>query len=536
VTRYHRLVLLLALLFLLGVPARARADEHGPIPIPEEKGPGATTSEYWVSAPADGAQYSAMRQLTGFAWQANKSLFVVSESINAFQRSIVGVFAAILDVLGETLEPPAQILIVLGLILGLIFVIVRPLFEVDFASVRRGLVLVIVLPLLLPAAALAFTTLDAIRVEFSQGLYRTSFDRTTAQLEVSGERSQMGPVTAYYDDDTRRPIDVAAAYLYISRDDIYTTQADVPEAFADRFYTPPPSDWSTVGANARAAYLAQAGSGLERMVYGLVPNATAVLDAFLHATYTLGLGVLFVGLMFAICLATFGPFAAAVYDLCRTIFGLIAGSWVIAVIQGVIVAYLYRLALAGNADWVLGLSVFALLAHLVFVACACWMVLRAFIQAVAVTTPDTPDVAVAGLRTAAGAAVGGIVGGYAAVQLADRLHPSASSMAGGVMHSSMGYQAARRAGYSRRWAAGYALAPSHAVQHATAVGLTSGMVNPRGHVAKGVFTGAVTAREQPDSLRSIMSINRRAPRKQPLVPHARVNGQYQQQNQNGHTP
>jgi hypothetical protein len=239
------------------------------------------------------------------------------------------------------------------------------------------------------------------------------------------------------------------------------------------------------------------------MLYGSVPAVLLVLEAAMQALMSFALGMLFLGFTLALAFAAFGPFASTAYTTGTMILHAVLGSWGISAVQGVIIAYLVQVAAGGNPTQIVAMAGFALFLHVAFVLVAALWALRAIFTTASAPTPGTPEMASAALRGAGAAAVGGLVGGIAAMNWAD---PTAAGgiNAGGVMGTMCGYAVARRFGASKTYAAGYALSPNDAVQNAARTGLIMGAVDPWGELNQGIYAGAVGAREQPDSYRAIM--------------------------------
>ena len=478
----HRLITITVLATLATVgSAYAQEPEPSPFPIPSNgTAPSSWSSEYWVGAPTDQAMYKTIRMATGLIWSAVKLLFTVADALAGFRAALVGMFSNVLDVLGAALLPIVQPLVILCVFAALVFLLVQPVFTLSLVSVRRGVALALAVPLVFAAMGAAYTTLETLRMDVAQSLGALVFDTAQAQQTSGGD---IAPIVVYNADAPNRLADITAATLFVQRADVQAANTALPAAFEQRFYTPPPSDWSALSADVRQAYLAQASAGFDRMLYGSVPAVLLVLESAMQALMSFALGMLFLGFTLALAFAAFGPFASTAYTTGTMILHAVLGSWGISAVQGVIIAYLVQVAAGGNPTQIVAMAGFALFLHVAFVLVAALWALRAIFTTASAPMPGTPEMASAALRGAG--AAGGI-------------------NAGGAMSTMRGYAAARRFGASRTYAAGYALSPNDAVQSAARTGLIMGAVDPWGELNQGIYAGAVGARENIDSYRAIM--------------------------------
>jgi hypothetical protein len=313
-----------------------------------------------------------------------------------------------------------------------------------------------------------------------------------------------------------RLADVAAATLFVTAADVATPEDTLPDAFVTEFYTAPPTDWSSLAADARQAYKTQSVTGFRRMFFGLVPASLMVLDAVLQTTWSLVLGLLFLGLTLALCFAVFGPFAGSVYRISIMIFNVLVSSWAVSAVQGVLIAYLVRIAATGSATAVIAMSGFVLFLHVVFLLGAALVGIRALFVTAGSTMPDAPEMAGQALRTASGGIVGGVAGALAGVNGMEQRGRQAMYDMG---RSATAYIGARRFGATPNYALGVALAPSDAAPALAKAGIMAGVLDPEGDLNQGIYDGAMRAHGNVTSYRAIMQQTRRHRGRQPLPEH-----------------
>ncbi len=116
-----------------------------PYPIPSnENVPSAWSGEALVGSQIDYASYVATRQSTGAVWGYNKAAFTAADTFDRLRGSTVVTFGSVLESLGLAMVPIVSPLVALGVLVALICLAVRPLFTIQVASVRYGLVVALV--------------------------------------------------------------------------------------------------------------------------------------------------------------------------------------------------------------------------------------------------------------------------------------------------------------------------------------------------------------------------------------------------------
>jgi hypothetical protein len=425
----HRL-LLLVLVIVIGIhstPAFAQEPEpepssppsggggsgwphRSPFPIPSnDPGPGLLTSEAaW--AQMEKARYDVYYELTGSLWVVNNALFQATAELDRFRAAIVQNFAAVLDAVAPALLPVFTRLVLFAVPLSLICYLWIGLVHIELASLRRAVLLCVLIPTLFPAMGWVFSSMEGIREGVAYQFGALTFDTISSVL---GNEQAIG-----YGATGNRLVDIAAAALYLDPHDVAAaSDMAMPERFVSGVYTVPPTNWGSVGAETRTAYMIQATDGLRSMAFALAPASLMVADAVLHALWATVLGGAFLGLAFALAFAMFASFAGEAYRLFITIFNMVIGSWIISAFQGMLIGWLFFLTTSGTVLGVVVISVVLWMVYAVFIGAVALMGIRVFSLCAGVFMPDMPDAMQrSSLRVGAavwGGIAGGVMGGIA---------------------------------------------------------------------------------------------------------------------------
>jgi hypothetical protein len=201
--------------------------------------------------------------------------------------------------------------------------------------------------------------------------------------------------------------------MYLDVSDVDAADMTMPDRFISGVYTVPATNWSSVGAATRSAYLIQVTEGLRIMRFAVVPSTLMVLDAIVQAQWSVILGGAFLGFTFALSFAMFGPFAGEAYRLFVTVFNLVMTSWIVSSFQGMLVAWLFYLSVSGTALGVIVISAVLVVVYVIFMLALIAVGARVFFLSVGVLMPDMPDALHGATRRVGGAVIGGVVGGVA---------------------------------------------------------------------------------------------------------------------------
>ncbi len=345
-----------------------------PIPIPS---PGTTPSysEQYVAAPLERFGYMRVRDVTSGVWSLNKGLLLVADLFHGIRGAAGSLFVTTLAVMGNALVVVFGAITLLGVLLGLLSSLVHPWFQFAVASARRGIVAALLVPAVLGGMGGIFTMVELVRTTIATAVSGLTFNGALGELG-----STLPPV---YDDHVlpNRAIDVTAAFLFFTPDDLAAQEPRLPSAFVAAMYTPPPTNWEALSSVERDAYMAQALTGLARMVFGSIPVLVVVLESMTQLALTVACGTVFVFLAVALCFAVFGPAAQQASGLAYLVFNLSLFAIQTSGIQGIVLALLVWgwstnivEAVIGAAILVLGCDVlllwatFGLLRRVVFVS------------------------------------------------------------------------------------------------------------------------------------------------------------------------
>ncbi len=502
-THRHTLLLLGLLVVLLARPVAAQAPEPPPTPMPipdpaDDPQPRVTSSEYWVTAGLDRAWYDLSRRATNVLWVVNKVLFTTADLLSVFRVTMANTFDNVLGVLGTSLVDVAVGIAVPGILVALILLLLGSVVRFPFASVRRGFLTLIAVPVIFGSLGILYSTVETLGLELTNALSGAVYD--AAIIEIAG--TDVADLEVYNPDAPNRLVDVAAAMLFVREADVEATGWALPATFEAAFYTPAPTNWSTIGWHTREVYQAQATAGLVRMVFAVTPCVLMVVDALIHAGWTSVIAALFASLTVVLCFVVFAPFAASAVKIVTLIFHALVTSSAISVVQGVLVAVLVWVTRQGNASYILIASIAILLMYLSFLAVVGVLLVRGVINLGAAPIADDA-VGERALHQAGGLVLGGLVGGVAgavgAARWADRQHPSAHDLAAGVG----AFVRDKRFGESNAHALGYALGPSHAGQRLAKAGLLSGFMDVDGDFNRGVYDAAIVDRGRVNSYKAV---------------------------------
>jgi len=345
-----------------------------PYPIPPvENAPSAWSGEALAGAQIDYAQYAGARQATSAVWAYNKSAFTAADTLDQLRGNTVGVFESVLTSMGLSLGPIISPLVVLGVLVALLALVVRPLLSVQVASVRYGVLVALVAVLMFPTMGLVYASLEALRFDIARELGATVFNAASG--------AQPADLPVYNPAAPNLLADVAASITLATPQDVQAPGAVLPALFTDSIITAPPSDWSTVDSPARQAYITQAGIALERMAHAIVPSTVLALDSLIQFVWSVAIGLAFLYLTVTLCFSVFVSFMQQVGRLCSWIFRAVLASWVLASVQAIVVSFMVTTASTGTSVQVAIVSLVVLLVY-VFVLCvlgstgsrsSCWV-------------------------------------------------------------------------------------------------------------------------------------------------------------------
>jgi hypothetical protein len=375
-------VFLLGLLLPAAVYAQGTYPQQTPLPIPTSPAPSTITEQY-VRAPADQLWYDAYRDATALFWSVSAAILIAADAQLQFQQSLVTAWGSMLDTLGTSLRGLLPLVLSVGALIGLILAFAQQWLHVEWASIRRAIVSAILVPVILGGMGGLFSVIEQTRMELAVAVGGSVFDQSNAQLGGATLPSSGGT--------PNRLRDLACWYLYTDCQSMTQLTMELPAAFEQSFYTPPPDDWSTLGAETRRGYRAQAWQGLAHMVSSVVPAMLVAVDAVYQTLWTLNLGLLMLGLSFALVFAVFTMYAKMVYSMSTMILCQLGGAVIISAAQGFLIAYLWSMTLQGTTLQIVGISALTVLVYGIFALVQLTVGGLSLLMAVGVVTPDNTD-------------------------------------------------------------------------------------------------------------------------------------------------
>lgn len=378
---------------------------RSPFPVPSnDPGPGLLTLEA-AEAQGEKLSYNTVYELTGGVWGINKAMFEATHELDRFHTAIVENFALVLDAVAPALLPIFRRLVLLAVPLSLICYLWVGVVSIELASLRRVVLLCVVVPSLFVSMGFLFGKMVDIRMSVAREFGALTFD--TISLVLGNDT----PIA--YGTDGNRLVEIAATAMYLDPADVAAaSDMAMPERFVSGVYTLPATNWGSVGAQTRAAYKIQANEGFRIMVMAAIgPSPLMLLDTVLQTLWDTVLGGAFLGLAFAMTFAMFASFAGEAYRLFITIFNLVLGSWIIASFQGMLIACLFYLTTNGSILGVVVISFLLCFIYAVFIGAVVFMGAKVLSMSMGVFMPDMPDTMQRSSRRVGGAVWGGIAGG-----------------------------------------------------------------------------------------------------------------------------
>jgi len=472
------------------------------------------------------ALYAIERLVATFFWTLDRAILTVISLVERWRGQLVTQgFRPVIQTVADTLVTLAPGILALGFVLGLLLILLRPALNLSLVNVRKVLVYAALIPVLFPLAGATFQALEETRAEFGGWFFNTGallvgFDLggqgTGAPTTTMAEVVPYDP-TLYNDPNVRHGIDVAAAYLYATKDDV-TSARDLPAAFEQEFFPVP--DLAREDATQRWERIKHAAQGVVRASFGLVLVLVALCESAINLVFTIGLGLLLIGFGVGVVLGWFSPVEAIAARMGQELIQVFIGSWGISVAQGLLIAALLAVAQTGNADAVFGMGIVAIILEGIFLVAAAKTLFNGFAGAAGALTGGTvsPQEVAAGAALAGSAMLGGGAAGYGTIRAVERgggaLASGAVSAAGGALRTGSAFRYARQlndgTSGSTRYAIGAAMSQSPALARAGTLATLMGATQPGGHFERGLTTGVVGGRGEPLRTRAALRTDAQA--------------------------
>jgi len=500
-------------------PSAVPVPSPSPSPLPSPSTPPSTN--WWdLPDPRELARqawhealYAIERLVATFFWTLDRAILTVISLVEQWRGQLVTQgFRPVIQTVADTLVRLAPGILGLGFVLGLLLILLRPALNLSLVNVRKVLVYAALIPVLFPLAGATFQALEETRANFGGWFFSTGASLVGFDLGGEGTgtpNTTMGQVVAYdpalySDPHVRHGIDVAAAYVYATKDDV-TSARDLPAAFEQEFFPVP--DLTREDATQRWERIKHAAQGVVRASFGLLLVLVALCESVINLVFTVGLGFLLIGFGIGLVLGWFSPVEAIAARMGQEVIQVLIGSWGISVAQGLLIAALLAVAQTGNADAVFGMGLVAIILEGIFLVAAAKTLFNGFAGAAGALTGGTvsPQEVAAGAALAGSAMLGGGAAGYGTIRAVERgggaLASGAMSAAGGALRTGSAFRYARQLNDgttgSTRYAIGAAMSQSPSLAQAGTLATMMGFTNPNGHFERGLTTGAIAGRGDP---------------------------------------
>jgi len=184
----------------------------------------------WIDQPIHEAIYKIEQTIAQVTWGLDRSGLYAIDLVDRFRHGLVTTgFTSALDQVAVSTIGISRPVFELALVIFLLCIIVMPVVSFRWVNLKKALFLVFVIPIGLPLLAGGFQDIDAARGNLGTTFYtniytRANFDMVPDDGGGNGTSSDMGELTDFSNERDGyggvRGVDVAAAYLYASREDV----------------------------------------------------------------------------------------------------------------------------------------------------------------------------------------------------------------------------------------------------------------------------------------------------------------------------
>ncbi|MBA3469130.1 MAG: hypothetical protein H0T53_05745 [Herpetosiphonaceae bacterium] len=341
----------------------------------------------WIERPIHEAIYKIEQSIAQVTWGFDRSGLLVIDLIDRFRHGLVTQgFTTALDQVATSTIGISRPVFELALVVFLLCIIAMPVVSFRWINLKKAMFLFFVIPIGLPLLAGGFQDIDAARGELGATFYaniytRANFDMLPDDMGGNGTVSDMGELTDFSNERDGytgvRGVDVAAAYLYARRQDVFNPSASLPEDFKQRYFFLDVGEFEGKSKNERWDQISTSADGITRTVYGLILILFAFLEALVNLGFTLTLGFLLIAFMISLLFAYFSLFEGMAISILKKLADLFLQSWSISAVQALVLAALVKVATSGNGIAVLGMGLLALGIQMMFVTVAWNAVLTA---------------------------------------------------------------------------------------------------------------------------------------------------------------
>jgi len=478
----------------------AQANVLTPVPADD----GVLSIDAWVVAPLNGANVDVWQQVALSVWAWNQTTLAATDALVSFRATFTPALGPVLDRIGASATTVALAMLALGVVLAGGAQLLAPAFAVRQTLISlRALPLVAFLTLaVLPTAGAAFIATEHMRQATNDAIYRGLFDATTEIVSGATQPTTpggIGEIPPFFPDrDTRHAVDVAAAYVLATRDDLARDDA-LPQRFTETFFPETSAVIREQNPELRQQAIGRATRGANRMANGIVLTGLGFLEEAIGAAFLFGLLVFTVAFMITLLIAVFSPVLRLVDTLWGHVLQLLLWSILISVLQGMGMAALFRAAAVGSGAQVSGIGALLCVVNAVLLVATVLIVGRALkggVQAIGRFQP------IADSMSLTDRAYHGIQSRLAARSTQSVRAPTPGPM--GVRQVVSAYAGARAIGASRNQALAYVAGPSAMAQRVGAAALVMGRLGR--DEERALLIGGSSRVGQPGSLRSLAAL------------------------------
>jgi hypothetical protein len=256
----------------------------------------------------------------------------------------------------------------LALVSGLMLIIMSPIARLRWINLRKIILLFFFIPLGLPVLAGAFQDIDGARGEMGTTFYTNIYSRANFNLlppdgAGNGVGNDIGELVSFSSNPQfsgTHAVDVAAAYFFAKRSDVFNPADPLPVAFRQRYFSSPVGKFEDMTTDERWAQITTSTDGITRTIYGAVLIMFAFLEAMINLGFTLTLGLLLIAFMISLLFAYFSMFESMSVSILKKIADLFLSSWTISAIQALVLAATVSVARTGSSIGTLGVGLLAL--------------------------------------------------------------------------------------------------------------------------------------------------------------------------------
>ncbi len=333
----------------------------------------------WIDQPIHEAIYKIEQSIAQVTWGLDRSGLYAIDLVDRFRHGLVTTgFTSALDQVAASTIGISRPVFELVLVIFLLCIIVMPVVSFRWVNLKKALFLVFVIPIGLPLLAGGFQDIDAARGDLGTTFYTNIYTRANFDMVPddgdNGTISDMGELTDFSNERDGyggvRGVDVAAAYLYASREDVFSPSSWLPEDFKQKYFFLEVGEFENKNKDERWNQISTSASGITRTIYGIFLIIFAFLESMVSLGFTLTLGFLLIAFMISLLFAYFSLFEGMAITILKKLADLFLQSWAISAVQALVLAALVKVATSGNGIAVLGMGLLALGIQMLFVVVA----------------------------------------------------------------------------------------------------------------------------------------------------------------------